>query len=209
MDGQLAVFKNKFLIYTDYAEIILQDAKGHSIGRAIIDKEDIDKVSSYRWFMKKDGRVVANVTKLNIGVSHIRLHLIIMGVNDFDLTNKLVDHIDKNPLNNRKSNLRIVNAQANISNRNTQKNSVTGVAGVIIKQVGSKYVAQIKYKRKTTRLIYTNDFDLAVKTRLIKEAELFKEYSAHYNLEKGYWEIYYVNYDTKEERYLKITSEDL
>lgn len=208
MDGLHVVSRNKIYNNGEFAEIILENSKKQEVARTFIDIEDIEKISSYRWFMKKDGRVVSNVTSLNMGVSHIRLHLLIMGINDFDLTHKLIDHIDKNPLNNRKTNLRIVNAQENISNRNTQKNSVTGVSGVIIKKDGSKYVAQIKYKRKMIRLVYTNDFDLAVKTRLIEEARLFKDYSSHYIISGDYWEINYINYDTKEPKYLRINRED-
>lgn len=202
--------KNMIILHDDYAEILLCDAKGNISKRTTIDLDDVDKVSPYRWFSRKDNRVVSNVVNNpNFNSSHIRLHTLIMGLTDFDLTHKLIDHKDKNPLNNRKSNLRIVNAQENLSNRNTQSNSKTGVSGVIVRDSGSKYCSQIKYKRKMIRLIYTNDFDLAVKTRLIKEAELFGIYSANYSEENGFWEIKYTHYDTKEHKSIIIKKEDL
>ncbi|MGL5764690.1 MAG: HNH endonuclease [Sarcina sp.] len=44
--------------------------------------------------------------------------------------NMLVDHIDRNPLNNKKDNLRTVSVQVNIINRDIQNNNTSGVTGV-------------------------------------------------------------------------------
>lgn len=76
----------------------------------IIDKESYDLCKQYHWTTDMDGYAVA--TKQNI---HISLHRLIMGCTKGD--NKIVDHINRNKLDNRKSNLRFVSCRDNNLNR--------------------------------------------------------------------------------------------
>lgn len=55
------------------------------------------------------------------------LHRKIVGASDRLV---LVDHIDGDPLNNRRSNLRPCDHSKNLSNRGAQKNSASGIKGV-------------------------------------------------------------------------------
>lgn len=139
--------KNKIeIVNNEYAKVYVNNSKGEIFDYFIIDIEDIDKISSYKWFKKKDGRIVCNITRENVGRTHIRVHNLIMEF-EFNSLYELVDHIDRNPSNNRRSNLRIVDAQTNIINRGLQCNNKTGVAGVVQTKSG-KYIAQLKFDRK-------------------------------------------------------------
>jgi len=82
-----------------------------------------------------------------------------------------VDHIDKNPSNNKWCNLREVSHQCNTRNRNTQKNNKSKVSGVYWCKINKKWIAQITINYKTIALggfKYKND---AIIARWIAEIE--------------------------------------
>jgi hypothetical protein len=86
---------------------------------ALIDDEDYPLVSPYKWHAKRDvstGRFYAYTKVFNNETrKHTRLimHRVIMGAK----RGELVDHIDRDGLNNRRSNLRIANNFLNQQNR--------------------------------------------------------------------------------------------
>lgn len=77
-----------------------------------IDDEDLPFISMFSWFMDKDGYAVTNVSPGTIEQKGIKLHRLIM-----DFPNDFIDHINREPLDNRKSNLRIVSHRENHNNR--------------------------------------------------------------------------------------------
>lgn len=92
--------------------------------RTIIDNKDFKKVSKYKWCYKiskilKDGREYGvavhgfwNSKRQQNKI--IKLHRFILGLTDPKI---IVDHINGNTLDNRKSNLRIVDGTLNNMNR--------------------------------------------------------------------------------------------
>lgn len=106
-----------------------------------IDLEDLDKVKKYNWHIC-NGYVAANEK-----VRQFRLHQMILG---FPKCN--IDHIDRNPLNNRRSNLRLCNQQQNTANTGLFKNNSSGYKGVSWDKSRSKYMAKIKINGITVNL---------------------------------------------------------
>ena len=88
-------------------------------GVGYIDKEDMEKVLSCRWSINSRGYV----THKPPNKKTIRLHKYLMG-------NKYVDHVNRNPLDNRKSNLKITTFSNNQHNRGIFKNNTSGIKGV-------------------------------------------------------------------------------
>ncbi|PGQ16779.1 HNH endonuclease [Bacillus cereus] len=84
----------------------------------IIDTEDFDKVNSVKntWVFYKNGKKVR--VKCRIGNKHHYLYRYIMNAED----SIVVDHIDGNTLNNRKSNLRLVSQKHNLHNQKQRGN---------------------------------------------------------------------------------------
>jgi hypothetical protein len=64
----------------------------------------------------------------------------------------IVDHIDRNPLNNKKNNLRICTKQQNNMNKSSKKNSLSKYVGVSYNKRNNKWVAYIKINNKQTQL---------------------------------------------------------
>jgi hypothetical protein len=97
--------KNDYeIIGEDTIAIILRDKNGKAFSRALISKEDLNKVitDEYSWVEYKsqgDISVIANTPN-----GRIRLDRIIMNPGD----GETIRHINLNPLDNRRSNLEIV-----------------------------------------------------------------------------------------------------
>ena len=105
---------NEYVFYDDYAEIILKNAKCEEVGRALIDLDDVEKCKPYKWHIRQRNYVIATVPTGNkTSTIKIHLHRLVSGYDGKDL---VIDHINRNPLDNRKENLRIVNNQTNIAN---------------------------------------------------------------------------------------------
>lgn len=92
---------------------------------------------------------------------------------------KLVDHIDGNTLNNKKSNLRICSYKENAKNRILNKNNKSGHKGVYwdIHITTPKWKAYIYVDKKCYHLGYFNTYEEAVKCREKAEKKYFREYN--------------------------------
>jgi hypothetical protein len=64
----------------------------------------------------------------------------------------VVDHINRNTLDNRNENLRVVKQRENCQNKKIQSNNKTGVRGVIWRMDQRKYIARVKIFGKYTHI---------------------------------------------------------
>lgn len=76
-----------------------------------------------------------------------------------------IDHIDRDPSNNRIENLREVGRQCNMRNTGNHKSNTSGVKGVVWFKQTNKWRAQIKVNRKPKHLGLYEDFADAVCAR--------------------------------------------
>lgn len=106
--------RNDYIIHNDYAELIIYGDNSIIKARVLIDIEDIDKLKKYS-FRYQDGFYVKTFIKNKTKY----LHRIVMNY-DGELE---IDHINRNKLDNRKSNLRIVDRITNANNI-TRKNTL-------------------------------------------------------------------------------------
>lgn len=87
-----------------------------------------------------------------------------------------IDHINNNPLDNRKFNLRIVTPLQNNMNKISNKNSTSKYIGVSFDKIRNKWRANIKFGGKQIHLgRFNNEID-AAKARDIATKEHFSKY---------------------------------
>lgn len=94
---------------------------------AIVDDEDYEYVNQYKWTFGNGGYPVTRSDRKNLG-NHVSMHKLVL-VNSGNIPGKgmVIDHINGNPLDNRRSeNLRIVSQRENSLNRSSN-NEYPGV----------------------------------------------------------------------------------
>lgn len=111
---------------------------------AIIDDEDFEKVNAFKWNCRIMGNysyAFTNIKKEDGTKTSMSMHRYIMNPE----SSYVVDHIDKNGLNNQKSNLRLATVSQNNSNRKSQTGSKSRFLGVSFYKKTSKWVAFISF----------------------------------------------------------------
>ena len=110
---------------------------------AIVDDEDYDHVAQYKWYasVQRDKFYVRRSSPGNTNYK-IYLHRYLME----PPKGFVVDHINGDPLDNRKVNLRVVTVKENNDNQKKQRESESGYRGVY-RQSRNTWVAVYKRRR--------------------------------------------------------------
>lgn len=140
------------------------------------DMNDYNLIKDYCWDEQLDSRsnyktVVAKVDKTN---KHISMHQL--------LGCKGYDHEDRNPLNNRRYNLRPATSVQNSQNKKLMSNNTSGVTGVSWNKKINKWSAYVTINKTLVNLGYFENKDDAIKARLKAEAEYYKEFAPQKHL---------------------------
>lgn len=154
---------NEIIEYDDYAEIILYDKYGNEKARAIIDLDDVDRCRDYRWSYD---RYVRNISFVGM------LHRFVMNCTD----NMVVDHINGDTLDNRKSNLRICNISQNAMNQKTSTRNKSGHKGIFWEKSRNKWRATINIDKKQIMIGRYNTLEEAIQARRQAEIDYYGEY---------------------------------
>lgn len=112
----------------------------------MVDDEDFESLSKFRWI--SDNKK-CTFYALRISPDRIYMHREIIGVKNSKVS---VDHIDRNGLNNQKSNLRACSQSENIRNSKLSKNNTTGFKGVMLHKKSGKFMAYIRHNYKMYNL---------------------------------------------------------
>ena len=117
--------------------------------KVLIDEEDYEKVKAFN--LKVDARGYVYFYNRSItGNRTDTLHRYILGLKQHD--GFVVDHINGNPSDNRKCNIRKCKQGENVRNQKINKRNKLGVKGVCYCKERKKYAAYIQHQGKTIAL---------------------------------------------------------
>lgn len=133
---------------------------------AKVDNEDFDKLKDINWCYGDGGKYVFN---RNLGKLHRYLMKAPKG--------KVVDHINHDTLDNRRSNLRLCSKSQNAMNTKKINNCTSIFKGVYYNSRVSKYISRIKKNGKDISLGYFDDEISAGKAYDLRAVELFGEFA--------------------------------
>ena len=123
------------------------------IDYCLVSKEDFNHLNQFKWSL--DGKYVSR--KFN--GKKWRIHRYIkIEILKYNLSSKnIIDHIDNNPLNNKRDNLRVVNPSQNNRNKQKQINTTSQYMGVSYHKASKNWLVEIKFNKKRYKGFYDNE----------------------------------------------------
>lgn len=144
------------------------------------DMEDYDLIKDFCWreHVRKDATYSMLESTMGKSKKIIKMHQLIGFAHH--------DHIDRNPLNNRKYNLRPATQQENCMNRSIRSDNTSGITGVAWDKKSCKWRAYISQNGKLLHLGLYDKKEDAIKARLDAVNKNYGEFSAQKKLYQQY-----------------------
>jgi hypothetical protein len=123
---------------------------------ALVDDEDFEYLNQFRWFSNNmNGKFYVGryITVSKYKQIRISMHRFIMKPEK----GMVIDHLDRNPLNNQKNNLRICTHSDNMRNCKISIKNTSGYKGVSFVKKNNTYKSAIKFNKRTIYLGYYID----------------------------------------------------
>lgn len=159
---------NRPIIRNDNGDAVILTNKKEEI---IVDESNYYDLLKYSWFINRHGYAIS----YDINRNYINDRKLLKMPNHIMKTDKIIDHIDNNRINNKKGNLRIVTIHQNTMNRSKSKNKSSQYIGVYLSK-SNKWVSKISLNGKT---IFLGRFKCeieAAEARDIATKKYFGEY---------------------------------
>ena len=143
------------------------------------DLEDYDKIKHYGWISNISANgYISLVAYDSESKKQIKMAWL--------LGCKLYDHIDRNPLNNQKNNLRPATSSENSRNSSLSRRNTSGIIGVSWVKDRNKWVAQVSINNKNSNLGRFINKEDAIKARLAAELKYYGEFAPQRHLFEQY-----------------------
>jgi hypothetical protein len=131
----------------DVAHVTLYDKRERPFEEAIIDADDIERVAEHKWHLSH-GYVQSSPGPGS-------LHRFVMNAK----RDQIIDHINRNPLDNRKANLRVATRSINVHNSKIPVTNQSGVKGVYYHKATGGWEAFIGKDGKRIRKLFMSKED--------------------------------------------------
>jgi hypothetical protein len=165
---------NTYDLSGDYGKCFLSEQKYF-----LFDKEDFEKINFFYWYLTNANYVITYNPRTK---KYILFSRFISNASP----NEIVDHENRNPLDNRKSNLRITDATGNSINRSISSNNTSGIIGVSWSKTKNKWRSFVSVQKKFIHLGYFKNFEDAVKARLVAENLYYGDFAPQRHLYEKY-----------------------
>ena len=138
------------------------------VSEFIIDLDDLEKIKYHKWRIDAYGYIISGQRS-----EAVRLQRFLLDVTEPEL---VVDHINNNPLDNRKSNLRICTRLENNFNKIDSGRNNSGIMGLYWSSERRKWCPEIRANNIRVHLGRWDDINEAAVARMHAEKLVFKEY---------------------------------
>ena len=178
---------NDYEVCGRITKVNLYNVNNECIGQFIIDTTDLNLIKGRKW-RKSHTHVVSGQPSKKEGreLTHI-----LLGIDPKDDSTTIIDHIDGNGMNNRRSNLRICTQAENLRNQRFMSNNTSGFIGVSYDKNRNRYNAEIRMNDKRLHIGRYKTLEEAVYARMIAEKNAFgcfinsEQYKEKYILTKS------------------------
>lgn len=144
-----------------------------SSGReCLVDDEDYELLAKNKWADDRRGYAIRAVRKDDGTRTTVKMHRLLLNAKP----GEIVDHINGNPSDNRKSNLRIVSDAANARNSRKYSTNTTGYKGVAPHTKG-RFTAQITVNYRKIHLGVFEDKVEAARAYNVAAVKYFGKYA--------------------------------
>ena len=161
-----------FDIRGDVAAGILPDGS-----RFLIDADMVPLISSMFWSVNSKGYIKRNQRN----APKPMLHWYILGFLSAPGNGICIDHINRDKLDCRRENLRVVSHQQNSMNRSIGRNNTSGYVGVCFVKSRNRYSAKISLNDRNINLGYSKDPVVCAQMYNTAASLLFRDYTGHHN----------------------------
>ncbi len=132
----------------------------------LYDEKDKYWAEKYKWHITKSGHVQSRTCRIHTGYNYF--HRLVMNAKP----NEIIDHINENPLDNRRENLRIVDKSVNeLNSSKARPKSKTGVRGITLTK-NKKYRVRLTFRKETYELGVFESLEEAQKAYQDKKEEV-------------------------------------
>lgn len=164
IEPKLRARTNKYEICGD--KLLITTAKGDKI---VADAADYEVLSKFSWCISKTGYPVANINGKTV-----KLHRYLLGVKDVSV---IIDHINGDPLDNRRQNLRVCTNSENTRNCKVAKNNTSGYTGIRKIAKSGRYNVRITFNRQEIHIGNFENIEDAIEARIAAEKKYFGSFA--------------------------------
>jgi hypothetical protein len=148
--------------------VVLITLGGKSGLVATIDADDWPLVANYTWTPQTLGYAATTARTADGKRTTLLLHRVILGITDRKIS---VDHINRDRLDCRRANLRIITQAQNCQNRGLNKNNTSGFRGVSWNKTKKRWSAHVWLRGKSHSLGFFDTAQLAAEAASAWRAE--------------------------------------
>jgi len=162
---------NDYIVKDGIATFNVYDQNNIKVGEFIVDAADIQKIKYKKWRQDSNEHIVTgNCTATN---PRRELSRFLLDVED---AASVVDHINGNTRDNRRSNLRVCSQAENVCNKHFMSNNTSGFVGVMWDKQRKRWAPEIMLNQKRCHLGRYDIKENAIYARFVAEKIVFGEY---------------------------------